>query len=152
MASDRNALDQYACQLIEIATRIQDMAVAHESRSLCVSQGEEQPLARVAKELLQQRQTRKQFMPPSLFHEPAWEILLSLFIAQEEHRTLNVKDLVQLIDAPATTSQRWIDQLAHMRLIDRSSDPNDRRRMELTLSQQGRAMMAPYLCSLRAAR
>ena len=127
---------------------MQESSATRHEVSLFQVEGRHASLAAVAQTLLNQRQSRKKFMPASLFHEPAWEILLSLFIARERNRTLNVKHLVRLIDAPVTTSQRWIDQLAHMRFAKRIADPNDRRKLEISLSDEGHAMMTRYLSSL----
>lgn len=147
---DRDVLAQFASQLLEIATEMRETSStrrAREARDAVV--GGERPI-HVAQALLAQRRARRQFLPPSLFHEPAWEILLSLFVAHEQGRTLNVKDLVQLIDAPVTTSQRWIDQLAHMKLVNRVADAADRRRLEITLTEDAAERMSQYLSSLTA--
>ena len=148
MVRKEQGIDQLALELIELATKMQESSVARVSVPLYGRDGETVALVSVARTLMAQRRARTQFMPPSLFHEPAWDILLSLFIAQEEGRTLNVKHLVQLIDTAVTTSQRWIDQLTHMHLIDRIIDPDDRRKLEVALSDRGRAMLVPYLQSL----
>ena len=71
--------------------------------------------------------------------------MLSLFVAQRRGKTLNVKHLVEEVDAPVTTSQRWIDTLAHMKLIQRFTDANDRRRIELSLSDTAMSALERYL-------
>ncbi|MDQ0840156.1 hypothetical protein [Sphingomonas faeni] len=98
--------------------------------------------------LLSDRRIRRQFLPADLFHEPAWDMLLVLFVARGEHLPMNVKTLVSFSDAPITTSQRWIEQLHKLNLINRVSDPVDRRRMEISLSHQGDQAMSAYLRAL----
>jgi DNA-binding MarR family transcriptional regulator len=105
----------------------------------------------LAKQLLAQRLTRFEHFPAELFHEPAWDMLLALFIAQEDRRVMNVKTLVASANAPVTTSQRWIDHLHKLKLIDRVIDPIDRRRMELSLSDSGHVAVLAYLRQLGAA-
>jgi DNA-binding MarR family transcriptional regulator len=105
----------------------------------------------LAKQLLAQRMARFDHFPAELFHEPAWDMLLALFVAQEERRTMNVKTLVASAHAPVTTSQRWIDHLHKLKLIDRVIDPVDRRRMEISLSDQGCTAVTAYLRRLGAA-
>lgn len=105
----------------------------------------------LAKQLLAQRMARFDHFPAELFHEPAWDMLLALFVAQEERRTMNVKTLVASAHAPVTTSQRWIDHLHKLKLIDRVIDPIDRRRMEISLSDQGYTAVTAYLRRLGAA-
>lgn len=147
-AAGGDTLDHYASQLIALATKMQQSSCASQPSTLFGNHTSAVPLVAIARTVLDMRRSRKQFMPASLFHEPAWEILLSLYIAQEDRRVLFVKNLVQDIEAPVTTSQRWIDQLAHMKLVDRSTDPDDRRRSEVSLSAQGRTMLEAYLRSL----
>jgi DNA-binding MarR family transcriptional regulator len=105
----------------------------------------------LAKQLLAQRQARFDHFPAELFHEPAWDMLLALFVAHEERRTMNVKTLVGSAHAPVTTSQRWIDHLHKLKLIDRVIDPVDRRRMEISLSDAGYAAITAYLRRMGAA-
>ncbi len=99
----------------------------------------------LAKRLLAQRHVRLDFFPTELFHEPAWDMLLALYIAHEERRTMNVKTLVASANAPVTTSQRWIDHLHKLKLIDRIIDPVDRRRVEVSLSDSGERAVVAYL-------
>ena len=102
-------------------------------------------LVEAAVRILAQRKARTRFLPPSLFHEPAWEVLLSLYIAQCRGQTVNIKHLTQAVDAPVTTAQRWIDALAHMRLVHRVVDDLDRRRVELSLTQGAMQAVEGYL-------
>ena len=85
------------------------------------------------------------FFPAELFHEPAWDMLLSLYVASEERRVMNVKTLVSTTSAPVTTSQRWIDHLHKLKLVERVVDPVDRRRMEISLSDSGHLAVIAYL-------
>jgi DNA-binding MarR family transcriptional regulator len=105
----------------------------------------------LAKQLLAQRMARFDHFPAELFHEPAWDMLLALFVAHEERQTMNVKTLVASAHAPVTTSQRWIDHLHKLKLIDRVIDPIDRRRMEISLSDSGLTAVTAYLRRLGAA-
>lgn len=102
----------------------------------------------LARVLLDQRRLRRDFLPDELFHEPAWDMLLALYLAWHEGRTMNVKTLVGASDAPVTTSQRWIDHLAKSNLVTRVVDPADRRRIEVSLSQTGLQAIEKYLIAL----
>jgi len=104
----------------------------------------------LASQLLAQRLARFDHFPAELFHEPAWDMLLALFVAGEKGQTMNVKTLVASAQAPVTTSQRWIDHLHKLKLIDRVIDPMDRRRMEISLSDSGQKAVVAYLDSLPA--
>jgi hypothetical protein len=102
-----------------------------------------------ARLLLDERRIRRRFLPDELFHEPAWDMLLALFVARDERLPMNVKTLVSLSDAPTTTSQRWIEHLYQLKLINRVTDTVDRRRLEISLSQLGDQAMIAYLKSLK---
>ncbi|MEG3124141.1 hypothetical protein [Sphingomonas sp. GB1N7] len=98
-----------------------------------------------ARNIMASRKARRKFFPADLFHEPAWEMLMALFIIYEGEHTMNVKALVSCSDAPATTSQRWIDHLHKSGLIDRVTDTIDRRRIDISLSERGHDAMVRYL-------
>lgn len=94
--------------------------------------------------VMAERRMRREFLPEEIFHDPAWNILLALFASGAERTPMTVKDVVLQSDAPATTSQRWIDQLHDLNLIDRSTDKEDRRRVKVSLSQSGSNAMKSY--------
>ena len=104
----------------------------------------------LAKQLLAQRMARFDHFPAELFHEPAWDMLLALFVAHEERRTMNVKALIGSAQAPVTTAHRWVDHLHKLKLIDRIIDPHDRRRIEVSLSETGHTAINAYLRRLGA--
>jgi len=101
-----------------------------------------------ANAVLEQRRLRRQFLPGELFHEPAWDMLLALFASRDDRMPMNIKALVSMSDAPVTTSQRWIEHLHKLKLIDRVTDPTDRRRVEISLSYTGDQQMKAYLRAL----
>jgi DNA-binding MarR family transcriptional regulator len=101
-----------------------------------------------ANAVLGERRMRRQFLPGELFHEPAWDMLLALFASRDERMPMNIKALVSMSDAPVTTSQRWIEHLYKLKLIDRVIDPTDRRRVEISLSHDGDRQMKAYLRAL----
>ncbi len=109
----------------------------------------EADLVRQAEVVLADRRVRRQFLPAELFHEPAWDMLLALFVSRDERQPMNIKALVSMSDAPVTTSQRWIEHLHKLKLIDRVIDSADRRRVEISLSHDGDQAMRAYLRSLR---
>jgi DNA-binding MarR family transcriptional regulator len=101
-----------------------------------------------ANSMLAERRMRRQFLPAELFHEPAWDMLLALFASRDDRLPMNIKALVSMSDAPVTTSQRWIEHLHKLKLIDRVIDPTDRRRVEISLSHAGDQQLRSYLRAL----
>lgn len=99
----------------------------------------------VVRALIQQRRLRDRFLPGDLFHEPAWDMLLALYLCWHESRVVNVKALIGMTEAPVTTGQRWIDHLAKLGLVIRTTDMVDRRRIEVAISDAGLAAIDDYL-------
>ena len=132
-------------------------AVAEEFNGRVAKAGEPAPvgnepndaaLVEHANAVLEQRRLRRKFLPGELFHEPAWDMLLALFASRDDRMPMNIKALVSMSDAPVTTSQRWIEHLHKLKLIDRVTDPTDRRRVEISLSYTGDQQMKAYLRAL----
>ncbi|AXJ95191.1 MULTISPECIES: hypothetical protein [unclassified Sphingomonas] len=142
---------QLSTQLSAIAVEFGHRADRLAQQTSLASSGHNRDASDVARQLLAQRSARFDYFPAELFHEPAWDMLLALFVAHEERQTMNVKTLVGSANAPVTTSQRWIDHLHKLKLIDRVIDPTDRRRMEISLSDTGHAAVLAYLRRLGAA-
>lgn len=102
----------------------------------------------IAQRLVDQRQRRHRFFPDEIFHEPAWNMLLTLFIAYQLRQTLNTKALVSTAGAPVTTSQRWIEHLDKLGFVTRAIDPSDRRCIEVSLNDAGHQAVTRYLQDL----
>lgn len=116
-----------------------------DDRDLPIAPGPRQVFAERATLLLRHRKLRRRFLPDDLFQEPGWDMLIAVYIADSLGRPVNVKALVATVDAPATTSQRWIDHLDKLGLVSRATDPLDRRRIEVSLTGAGQAAMDAYL-------
>lgn len=128
---------------LAVVANVIDERIGHEAPPASTAT----PLNR-ARALIEQRRLRRRFLPEELFHEPAWDMLLALYVASHDHRVMNVKTLVSSADAPVTTSQRWIEHLAKLGLVRRMVDPIDRRRIEVSLSDDGRRAIEAYLAAI----
>jgi hypothetical protein len=80
-----------------------------------------------------------------IFGEPAWDILLRLFIAFERGERVSLSDLAWSTDLPMTTTQRWARQLCDGGLLVEGSDWLDCRRKLISLSDDGVDKMRRYL-------
>lgn len=74
--------------------------------------------------------------------EPAWDILLQLYVAKDQR--LPLRDIVLMTEEPKTTARRWIDYLEHKKLVQRRPDPVDRRSTEIELHEHGRELLNAY--------
>lgn len=98
--------------------------------------------------IIRQRQARARFFDPELFADPAWDILLDLAAARAERRQVSVTSLCIAAGVPATTALRWIGQMVDSGLLLRVSDPHDRRRAYIALSDATADSMARYFDSI----
>lgn len=93
------------------------------------------------------RRRTKIFHSEDLFGEPAWDILLDLFIAAKERRRVSVTSACIGSAVPSTTALRWITILERQGLLVREADPGDARRVYVKLSARGYAAMLEYFAS-----
>ncbi len=99
-------------------------------------------LARKAYALRRRRATI--FGNPDLFGEPAWDILLDLYIAHAEGKAVSVSSACIGSAAPATTGLRWLGVLADEGFVARENDHDDQRRVMVRLSPSGLAAMEQF--------
>jgi Winged helix DNA-binding domain len=88
------------------------------------------------------------FKNDELFGEPAWDILLDLYIAHTESKPVSVSSACIGSAAPPTTGLRWLGVLAEQDLILREHDPEDQRRVLVRLTEKGLAAMDEYFASV----
>lgn len=141
----------FTVRLSAIADEFSERAdVVSDAAPLADQPGKPEQGSKIAavRELIEGRQLRHRFLPAELFHEPAWDMLLTLYVCWHDNRVINVKSLAGSTKAPLTTCQRWIDHLAKLGLVTRNADMVDRRRIEVFLSDSGRQMLERYLSEI----
>ena len=97
------------------------------------------------------RDLRRESFDANLFGEPAWDILLTLYVSEHTQRRLSTRAIAKLANCPLTTALRWLDYLEEQGLICRLSNPVDQRVVHIALSKKGVAAMDNYLVQLRNA-
>ncbi len=101
---------------------------------------------RVAKAVYAVRRSRDAMTPvKGLFGEPAWDIMLDLFIAFKRGTDLQVSSVCIEAGVPSTTILRWIARLENEGLLYRASDSTDLRRRYVRLTDDALAMMRSIL-------
>ncbi len=106
------------------------------------------PDPRLARTIIRQRQLRARFFEAELFADPAWDMLLDLTAAREEHQRVSVTSLCLASGVPPTTALRWIGQMTEAGLLVRVDDPSDRRRAFIALSDRAAEAMARYFAEI----
>ena len=98
---------------------------------------------------LNARRLREEVFGPGLFADPAWDILLDLFTAEARGERVQISSLAIAARVPHSTAIRWARIMTGAGLVVRERDPDDGRRVHVSLSQHARNLMEEYLSRLR---
>lgn len=101
-------------------------------------------LTRYARHLYRVRRQRDALFGP-IFGEPAWDMMLDLFIRQNDRSATSISSLCIAASVPQTTALRWITAMIADGTFTREDDPFDRRRSYVQLSADTRQRMVQLL-------
>jgi len=101
-----------------------------------------------ARAVLAERERRTELFPPVIFGEIGWEMLLWLYVTDDEGERQTIGRLANLVRAPHTTALRWIGYLEKERLIEKVPHPNDRRTVFIHLLKEGRDRLDRWFSEL----
>jgi hypothetical protein len=101
--------------------------------------------------LLQARRMRDRYLPPDLFADPAWDMMLDLMAARLAGKRVSVSSLCIAAAVPPTTALRWIGQLTERGIFVRTNDPDDARRVFISLSDEAAESLAAWFAATRRA-
>lgn len=101
-----------------------------------------------ARAMLSGRLARPRYFHPDLLGEPAWDILLALYIIEEAGARFTIGKLAECIDAPLSTVARWIRTLEEQTLVSRVEHPTDGRIVFVRLLEKGRKGLDDYLSAI----
>jgi predicted transcriptional regulator len=102
-------------------------------------------LCQLAREEYHERQRRKHFLEDMFLGEPAWNMLLDLFVNSALQRRVAVSSICYAAEAPITTALRYIELMAEKGLVERFPDQTDKRRTWIQLTPGTYDAMARYL-------
>ena len=108
------------------------------------------PKAAKVRELIKLRRLRDQHFPPDLFADPAWDILLDLYAANLEGKSVSVSSLCIAAAVPPTTALRWITTMTEHGVLVRKQDPQDARRVFIGLSLDSEERLTAYFATTAA--
>lgn len=142
-SADPSQIKPLADQLMQIALQLRAStddalgAVDEEARAED-GEGKRSRHAELARRAYALRRRRAAiFGHDELFGEPAWDILLDLYIAEADGKPVSVSSACIGSAAPPTTGLRWLGVLAEHDLVLREHDPVDQRRVLVRLTQRG---------------
>ena len=101
-------------------------------------------LLAAARRELRSRRLRSKLLPDGMFGEPAWEILLQLYVEQQGIRQ-NIARLSGALAVPQTSVIRWLSYLQDRDLVRREAHPTDQRSVYLELTSKGIEALDAYL-------
>lgn len=137
-----------ALLLGDTARRITDAAVIAELGPAHEGVVDRNRLAARARAIFFERKRRSQHFSPAMFSEPAWDMLLALYITDFAGGRQTVGKLISWVGAPQTTALRWIDYLEKERLVARHPEALDRRIVYVDLTDKGRSALDRYFSTL----
>ena len=103
-----------------------------------------------AKVELKARRHRHAHFPSSMFGEPAWDMLLVLYLA-EAGRHETICSLVHGAGFPHATCLRWLHVLENHGFVVRKGHPTDGRVTLVELTGEGRQALDDYFSTVPAA-
>lgn len=98
-----------------------------------------------ARASLHARRLRARHFNRAIFGEPAWDVLLLLYLADSLEGRQTIGHLAELVETPLTTVLRWVAYLEKERLVERKNHPTDRRIVFIGMTAKGRNAMDAFL-------
>lgn len=103
---------------------------------------------KIARRIYNIRQKREQFFSSGLFSDPAWDIILDLYMAEEDKKEICITSACIAAGVPTSTGLRWITILIQNGYVERHDDPADARRSLLRLTDGARDTLEALLGQL----
>jgi len=153
-AAEENERPETAPELLAEITRLRTQV---SELTAALNKGKVSPIAgsmparshaRLIKNVIDARNRRGAFLSPELFADPAWDILLDLFLAHQSQLKISVSSLCVASNVPSSTALRWVRTLEDQGLVERVADPLDDRRHSIALTQRGIDALAGYFSTL----
>lgn len=108
---------------------------------------EECRMVRIAQAILQLRRQRKDEFDESLFGEPAWEMLLELYVRDASGTVSTVAELLANSDASDSTAVRWLFHLDKLGFVTRRAHPLDAKTEFVDLTVEVKAALERHLAT-----
>lgn len=123
----------------EAAPRVRNLGPPQPTRHLVDRAG------RLAERAYAARRARDTvFADAELFADPAWDILLDLFISEQRKRPVSITSASIASCVPATTALRWLSLLEARGYLQRAEDDTDKRRAFVRLTDKSRSLLTRY--------
>jgi DNA-binding MarR family transcriptional regulator len=98
-----------------------------------------------ARAIVTERARIGKYLDPTLFSDPAFDILLDLLASEEEGRKVSMSSCAYAARVARTTGLRWICLLESKGLVERVADAEDQRTTLVRLTDAARTSLIRYL-------
>ena len=105
----------------------------------------------VAETIYRHRAMRADLFGASTFNDPAWDILLHLYIIRGRGRTETITQVCDAARCPPTTAMRWLGILESQGRVARQAHGQDRRKQIVALTDEGTGLMTRFVESVTGA-
>jgi hypothetical protein len=105
-------------------------------------------LAEFARQTLTGRRERDRYFDPMVFSNPAWDMLLAMYVASAEGRALGVLDCCAAAPVAQGVALRWLAYLKQEEMVIETRDSVQSRQTRIRLSDQMQRTISAYLGSL----
>lgn len=95
----------------------------------------------IAEKIYRLRRKREKLFSADIFSDPAWDILLDLYISENSGKEISITSACLAAGVPASTGLRWITILIQNGYVERREDPTDARRSLVSLTQVARTAL-----------
>lgn len=103
-----------------------------------------------ARQAQEDRRKRARLFGNGLFVEPAWDLLIELFVARLEERPVSVSSACIGSFAPSSTALRHIAHLEQLGFVAKRPHPSDSRSKYIDLTDHGAAKMTEFFSGPQA--
>lgn len=107
-------------------------------------------LLRVATRIHALREARFSHFDDDLFGEPAWDILLALYIAQGRGFSMKTTEVCAESKSPQTTALRWLEHLERSGLVVRRQNPHRMNSSLVEITEKAALELNRYLAKASA--
>lgn len=139
---DSEEIHDVARKLLRLSEQLKELPAPQGAKPESVTPAK---ILKYAENLYNLRRQRENFFDKSLFGEPAWDLLLDLFIQGERGKQVSISSACVGAAVPTTTALRWVTTLMTKGLLCRVTDDTDARRSILKLTREGRQTMIRFL-------
>jgi predicted transcriptional regulator len=105
--------------------------------------------ARFAERIYQARRARERVFANDIFADPAWDILLDLFVRSTRNELISISSACYGANVPHATALRYVKALTKSKYLERISHPNDKRSKILKMTSLGNKLMGEWLRNSR---